>query len=104
MHVLTQLRMSALTPSGGAVGGCGQVDYKGDGSCDDQNNDADCDYDGGDCCGADVVTDYCEQCACNDPGISRTQMYFIAGILVLLWCVFSVGPFPALVTYLLTHA
>ena len=27
-------------------------------------NNPGCDYDGGDCCGSNVNTDYCEQCQC----------------------------------------
>merc|ERR1712100_589543 len=50
---------------------CGSVDYKGDGNCDDDNNNKGCDYDGGDCCakslGKAVVKDYCKQCKCLDP-------------------------------------
>ena len=29
---------------------CGLPDYKGDGICDDDNNNKGCEYDGGDCC------------------------------------------------------
>ena len=29
---------------------CGSYQWKGDGACDDQNNNAGCDWDGGDCC------------------------------------------------------
>ncbi len=34
------------------------------GFCDDESNNADCNYDGGDCCGSCIDTDYCSQCAC----------------------------------------
>ena len=40
------------------------VDYIGDGYCDDGNNNADCGYDGGDCCGFRINTDYCFECLC----------------------------------------
>merc|ERR1712032_1294386 len=50
---------------------CGQKKYKGDGNCDDDNNNKGCDYDGGDCCaksvGGPVKKDYCKQCKCLDP-------------------------------------
>ena len=36
----------------------------GDGECDDATNNAECGYDGGDCCGDDVKTDYCNECIC----------------------------------------
>ena len=35
--------------------------------CDDENNNAACFWDGGDCCGANVNTKYCEECKCLDP-------------------------------------
>jgi hypothetical protein len=35
----------------------------GNGFCDDDTNIAECDYDGGDCCGC-VITEHCEDCAC----------------------------------------
>ena len=37
----------------------------GDGECDDATNNAECGYDGGDCCGDDVKTDYCNECICH---------------------------------------
>ena len=47
---------------------CHDYSYKGDGNCDDDNNNADCDYDGGDCCekslGGPVKQDYCKECKC----------------------------------------
>ena len=43
-------------------------DYIGDGFCDDGNNNADCEYDGGDCCGLDINTDYCDECNCFELG------------------------------------
>jgi hypothetical protein len=36
----------------------------GNGFCNDETNIAECDYDGGDCCGYCVVTEHCEDCAC----------------------------------------
>ena len=39
----------------------------GDGYCDDINNSPDCTYDGGDCCGDNINTDYCTECQCLDP-------------------------------------
>ena len=38
----------------------------GDGYCDDETNTPACDYDGGDCCGSCVFTDYCSHCECFD--------------------------------------
>ena len=45
-------------------GGCGKPHWKGDKICDDENNNAGCDFDGGDCCGDDVETHYCKKCEC----------------------------------------
>ena len=37
----------------------------GNGYCNDETNNADCLYDGGDCCGSSVITDHCTECACE---------------------------------------
>ena len=37
----------------------------GDGYCDDVTNVPSCDFDGGDCCGNSVNTDFCAVCACH---------------------------------------
>ena len=59
----------SVTDEPATDGDCAEPWYKNDGECDDENNFADCDYDGGDCCGANVVTTWCSVCACLDPGI-----------------------------------
>lgn len=41
--------------------------FIGDGTCDDEVNNSQCNYDGGDCCGDSVDTDYCTDCLCLDP-------------------------------------
>jgi len=46
---------------------CRLPKYQGDDHCDDGNNKASCDWDGGDCCGPDVNTKYCTDCLCLDP-------------------------------------
>ena len=38
----------------------------GDGYCDDETNNADCNFDGGDCCGPNVNTQWCAQCICYE--------------------------------------
>ena len=45
--------------------GCENPEHKGDGLCDDGNNHAGCDFDGGDCCGFNVDTSFCNECACK---------------------------------------
>ena len=42
--------------------------------CDDGNNNPECDYDGGDCCGYNVKRDYCQFCQCLDP--AKRRCYF----------------------------
>jgi hypothetical protein len=45
--------------------------------CDVENNNVECDYDGGDCCGA-LNTQYCgDNCACLDPDDDNTGMYTV---------------------------
>ena len=48
--------------------GCNSVSlsYIGDGWCDDQNNNQDCLFDLGDCCGSNVNTELCHECICYD--------------------------------------
>ena len=36
----------------------------GDGYCNDETNNADCDFDGGDCCGTCINKDHCSNCEC----------------------------------------
>merc|ERR1711879_527103 len=48
-------------------GVCGSPSWQGDNYCDDENNNAGCEWDGGDCCGDDVKTQYCSACECLDP-------------------------------------
>ena len=38
--------------------------YIGNGICQDELNNEGCSYDGGDCCGPNVVTTYCIECIC----------------------------------------
>ena len=43
---------------------CINQNWVGDGWCDDTNNHIGCDWDGGDCCGDSVNTNYCDECEC----------------------------------------
>ena len=63
---------TTTTPCFGACTfeGCGWI---GDGYCDDGANNLDCNFDGGDCCGPNVKTNYCTGvylnmsiCTCTD--------------------------------------
>ena len=45
--------------------GCAIPSWYADNYCDDINNNAACNYDGGDCCGPNVNTWYCSDCSCK---------------------------------------
>ena len=40
--------------------------WVGDEQCDDETNNEGCLFDGGDCCGPNVNTDYCTLCVCHE--------------------------------------
>ena len=59
---------SPPSPSTPPPSGCGYPDYKDDKYCDDENNNAGCEWDGGDCCQANPSSgwdNYCEVCNAN---------------------------------------
>ena len=58
-------------------GTCGNPTWKGDNYCDDQNNNCGCEWDGGDCCGNDVNTQYCSACECLDPNAGNSRKHTI---------------------------
>lgn len=49
--------------------GCGSPQWATDEFCDDENNNAECAWDGGACCNNDATgwDNYCNDCACLDP-------------------------------------
>ena len=50
------------------------ADLVGDGYCDDTNNNEECHWDEGDCCGENVDTSHCNDCNCLDPlGITKAS-------------------------------
>ena len=49
------------------ITGCINLQWVGDGFCDDITNTEICNYDGGDCCGYNVNTQNCKKCQCLDP-------------------------------------
>ena len=69
-HLAAPSACGGSTPS--PPSGCGSPEYKGDGYCDDDNNNAGCDFDGGDCCGDDVNTRYCKECECKEKLTTTT--------------------------------
>ena len=54
--------------------GCESPQNKGDGQCDDNNNNENCEYDGGDCCGSFVDKSYCTFCQCLDPNYFKNNI------------------------------
>jgi len=46
------------------LAGC-KDEWIGDGNCDDENNNAKCKFDGGDCCGSNVNKQFCSDCTCK---------------------------------------
>jgi hypothetical protein len=56
---------------GNGCTGCAVKSWRGDGQCDDDNNNCGCNWDGGDCCGDNVQQLYCTSCFCLDPDDSR---------------------------------
>ena len=53
------------TTISGTTNSCNQG-WIGDAYCDDINNNLDCNFDGGDCCGSNVNTEYCTECICHE--------------------------------------
>ena len=50
------------------IKGCENPGWHADGSCDDENNNEACFFDGGDCCGSNVDTNWCTVCQCLEEG------------------------------------
>ena len=68
--VLATAPTTAPTPApttAPAPGNCELPDWYGDDYCDDENNNADCGFDGGDCCnnGFKDWKKYCTECKCK---------------------------------------
>ena len=58
------MKLPSMNPTDTGICTSNMAQWIGDGTCDDQNNHLQCNYDGGDCCGPNVNTDYCSQCLC----------------------------------------
>ena len=48
-----------------SVPGCTNVAMVGNGFCNDETNNVDCNYDGGDCCVVNANTNSCSDCSCH---------------------------------------
>ena len=53
--------------------GCEVPEFQGDGYCDDENNMAACNWDGGDCCNNNIpdypYDTFCTECQCLGPNV-----------------------------------
>ena len=52
-----------------SAGPCLNDDLVADGFCDDDTNNLACNFDGGDCCGFEVLEDYCDDCNCHEDWV-----------------------------------
>ena len=55
---------------------CQGGNYVGDGYCDDDFNNEECNWDGGDCCGDNVNTQWCSNCKCNFDYLDFRLIHF----------------------------
>ena len=60
----TTLPLTSIEVTGSTTLGCSHTFWIGDGYCDDTTNTMECSFDGGDCCGSNVNTAYCNLCQC----------------------------------------
>ena len=60
---------------------CEAPNWQGDGFCDDEINNKECEWDGGDCCGSNVNTQFCSACECLDPNINIQSKFLVYPIL-----------------------
>merc|ERR1712106_221750 len=76
-HVLdwikSQMGETDITPTEAPP--CGSPEWKGDNYCDDENNNEECEYDGGDCCNntMDGWNGFCDACECKDPNAGTSE-------------------------------
>ena len=54
------------------------MEFIGDSYCDDENNNLECNYDSGDCCGPNINTQYCTECICFEDLDCRVPLELIA--------------------------
>merc|ERR1712172_61399 len=68
--------------------GCGSPAWANDQWCDDENNNANCNYDGGACCFNNFSgwNNYCTDCACLDPNATGTTPAPCEDIKSANWC------------------
>ncbi len=52
----------------------GPLDLIGNDACNDEVNNAWCNFDNGDCCGACINTENCSQCLCHQDSASEIDL------------------------------
>ena len=63
---MTVLRIMYVNAFSSFLGsGCDNAALVGNGFCNDETNNADCNFDGGECCVLNVNKNYCSECACH---------------------------------------
>ena len=55
------------------MNGGGRNVWISDGLCDDINNNELCQFDGGDCCGVNVIRKFCSHCECLGNFIEKSR-------------------------------
>ena len=60
---------------------CFNSKLRGDGNCDDENNNPECDFDGGDCC-TDTRHLQCHDCICKDQNHSNFGVFGVKRIIM----------------------
>ena len=63
----------------------GETTWINDGFCDDLNNIAECDYDGGDCCGLSKNKNFCVDCRCKCNQITKNKQCYDHIVYVFLF-------------------
>ena len=71
MIILSRFLLSSRTFSKIFFAVCADPSRIGNGFCDDATNNEVCEWDGGDCCGDNVNTDYCIACECDIEAHSK---------------------------------
>ena len=58
---------------------CDNPEFVSNGFCNDETNNADCNYDGGDCCGYSINSEHCTECTCYALEICLNGVHPLVG-------------------------
>jgi hypothetical protein len=58
---------------------CANLTLVGNGLCNDLTNIPECDFDGGDCCGSCITTEFCSECQCHGEYIDTVILNPLVG-------------------------